>query len=511
MVKLDFDFIPSDLTLDHSFVILLGGYVVYLLVNVLYQLYFSPLSKIPGPWYTAVSRIWLTCHTFAGRRIFAVHNLHQKYGPVVRISPTEIAISDIEAVKQIHSQQDPYRKSDWYSGLTGDLNAVFGLVHNDTHKARRRAWGTAWSHTNMTAMEPVIRKHVYTCVEKIKREIEGGRRVDLLAWMQFMTTDIISEISYGRDMGMLAKEMVNPLVQDLLAITVVGGIRAEFPSLQTVQKILSYIPHPTIQWFVNCDHRLESHGDKALSDLRREVQDCKDKSGNPRASLFTKLLDDVDNPSAKHKMTMEEIRHEAINNMIVGSDTVTVTGTYMLWAIYRHNEVREKLERELKDAGVAGGEITDEKCQNLVYLTAVIKEALRLYSAAPMGLPRVVPDGGRLLAGYFFPQGVNVTSQAYTLHRNPKIFEDPYAFKPERWLSPTKVMENYMMPWGGQTRSCLGQHLAMMELRLLAVVMLTLCPNAGLARTCTDESMEFENYFIIKPRSHRCDLERVDK
>ncbi|KAF3927103.1 hypothetical protein AA313_de0207183 [Arthrobotrys entomopaga] len=505
MVKLQIN--DTSIEIDYYTVpiILTAGLVVYYITNAIYHLYFSPLSKIPGPWYTAVSSLWLTQQTLAGKRIFAVHALHKKYGPFVRISPTEIAICDIDVVKQIHSTQDPYRKSDWYGRLTDGIDATFAILPNEAHKARRRAWGNVWSNSYMMTMEPVIRKYVDMCAEKINREVEAGGRPDLMRWLQFMTTDIIAEISYGKSFDMLEKETVNPIVQDLLAIMLIGGIRAEFPFLKTVQKIMSYIPHPTIQWFVNCNQRVSDYGDQALSALRSEVQSSKDKNGNPRPSLMNKLLEDLSNPSIKHKMNMQEIRHEATNNMIAGSDTVTITGTYMMWVIYRNPDVREKLEAELKD-NLGGKEITDEKVQGLPYMRAVIREVLRLYAAAQMGLPRVVPEGGRWLGRYWLPAGTDVTSQGYTLHRDPKVFEDPDTFKPERWFNPTKEMEHWMMPWGGQSRR---QHLAMMELRLLAAVMLTYCPTTGLADSCTDESMEFENYFIVKPKGHKCELMKV--
>ncbi|EPS44433.1 hypothetical protein H072_1573 [Dactylellina haptotyla CBS 200.50] len=508
MVTLQVNDFGVDLNLYTVPIILATGLAVYRLCGAIYQLYFSPLSKIPGPWYTHVSGLWLMNKTLAGKRIFAVHELHKKYGPFVRISPTEIAVSDIDAVKQIHSPHDPYRKSDWYGRLTDGINATFAIIPNDAHKARRRAWGNVWSNTNMITMEPVVRNYVNICAEKINREVEAGAKPNLMQWLQFMTTDIIADISYGKGFDMLEKETINPIIQDLLAIMFIGGVRAEFPFLKTVQTIVSYIPHPTIQWFINCNQRVSDYGDQALSALRREVQNSKDKQGNPRPSLMNKLLDDLNNPAVKHKMTMDEIRHEATNNMIAGSDTVTITGTYMMWVIYRHPEVREKLEAELRN-GIGMGEITDEKVQELPYMRAVVREVLRLYSAAQMGLPRAVPDGGRLLGGYWIPAGTDVTSQGYTLHRDPSVFEDPQTFKPERWFEPTKAMENSMMPWGGQSRNCLGQHLAMMELRLLAAVMLTYCPTTGLADTCTDESMEFENYFIVKPKSHKCELMKV--
>ncbi|KAF3927968.1 hypothetical protein ABW20_dc0109482 [Dactylellina cionopaga] len=414
-----------DIVVQRLLVLAVATPVAYFLFYAIYQIYFSPLAKVPGPWYTAVSRFWLASKVMAGKRIFAVHELQEKYGPFVRISPTEIAVADLNSIKAIHTGPDAYPKSDWYKGLTDGIDAVFALIHNDEHRHRRKAYGNAFSNTNIAKLEPVVRKHVNTCVEKIKREVDAGGRPNILQWVQFMSTDVIGDVSYGRDFGMLEKETTNPIIQDLMAIMMIGGVRAEFPFLKTIHTILSYIPHSKVQWFVNSNKRIAEYGDNALSDMRREIENCKDKHGNPRPSLFTKLLDDINDPSVKYKMDMEQLRHEATNNMIAGSDTVTITGTYMIWAIFRHPEIRKKLEEEL-DSMLGRQEITDEKVQQLPYFKLVVKETLRVYSAAQFGIPRAVPEGGRQLGGYFFPAGTEVTSQAYTMHRNSKVFEDPY-------------------------------------------------------------------------------------
>jgi len=127
----------------------------------------------------------------------------------------------------------------------------------------------------------------------------------------------------------------------------------------------------------------------------------------------------------------------------------------------------------------------------------------------PMGLPRVVPAGGRQLGPYFFAGGTEVTTQAFTNHRDQAIFKRAWEFEPERWETPTEEMNQSLMYFGGGTRTCLGQNLAMMELRLIAAAMLTQCEDAVLADSCTDESMEFENFFVVKPKSHKCELKKA--
>jgi cytochrome P450 len=63
--------------------------------------------------------------------------------------------------------------------------------------------------------------------------------------------------------------------------------------------------------------------------------------------------------------------------------------------------------------------------ENAPLLNSVIEETLRLYGAAPGALPRVVPSQGIIISGHQLPGGTEVSTQAYTLHRDPRIFQEP--------------------------------------------------------------------------------------
>ena len=110
--------------------------------------------------------------------------------------------------------------------------------------------------------------------------------------------------------------------------------------------------------------------------------------------------------------------------------------------------------------------------QSLPYLEAVIREGLRISMANPTRLPRVAPPQGfnfTAKAGkqYFIPGGTLVGLQIYTLHFNPDVYPDPFAFKPERWLEgPTKEMQRDWIPFGLGPRQCIARNLAMQELFL---------------------------------------------
>lgn len=169
---------------------------------------------------------------------------------------------------------------------------------------------------------------------------------------------------------------------------------------------------------------------------------------NPPPTLFTKLFKGEE----AELLTMKEIRDEAMIYILAGSDTTALTLTYLIWAVCRDEGIRQTLVNEL--AGLRGNNSFDDaELRRLPYLNQVIDEALRLYASAPAGLPRVVPAGGATLAGYSFPAGTVVSTQAYSMHRIESIFPDPERFDPSRWAGATKEMRDASMAWGGGSRS----------------------------------------------------------
>ncbi|KAK6347376.1 hypothetical protein TWF718_005215 [Orbilia javanica] len=496
--------LPMEMHFQEYLVVITVLLSAYFLINAFYQLYFSPLAKVPGPWYAAISELWYISKLLRGQSMFAIHDLHQRYGPYVRVSPNDVMVADAEAVKKIHSPFDVFPKSEVYKKAGLIQRSIAIMVDHDKVKKRRKAIGNGFSNSNMRSLEPVIRGKVDLCVEKMKQDLEAKGSVDILPWLGFLATDTIGEIAFGKDFGILASGMGHSFGQDLLLATGVMFVRGHIPGGTYLESIISRIPHPTIQWIFGSGNRVFTYTNQALGDLRHEITE--DEGLGSKPSVFSTILQNQDNPTAKYKMTMEEVRDEALGFILAGTDTVTITATYLIWAILRHKEVRQKLEAEFT---ALGDNITDEALQQLPYLTFVIKEALRLYAGAQIGLPRAVPLGGRQLGPYFLPEKTGVMTPIYSIHRDPKIFEEPLLFNPGRWSCATKDMEAAILAFGGASRICVGQNLAKMILRLLAAVLLKECPYVDLAESCTDESMQFAPRLFVATKGGKCELQNT--
>ncbi|KAK6331928.1 hypothetical protein TWF718_002465 [Orbilia javanica] len=403
------------------------GLTTYSLTNAIYQLYFSPLSKIPGPWYAAVSPAFYLITCIRGNTIYSWDRLHSQYGPYVRVAPSVIMICDPESAKKIHSSSDVFRKGSWYENSERSMKGIVFITDPEEYRGRRRVFGNVFSKSNTALLEPAVRRHMEVCYKKIGKRLDNGEIVNMKKWLHWAAADIGGLVCFGEDFGMIKDEFESSIVEGCVNFTIVAGVQAYIPYFKHITWFLSFIPYERIQWFCRNEEQLRIFSADILQRIKREIQGCKD--GHPRPSLFSAILDSVDNPHAKYKLEKNDLVSDAATFMIGAVDTSAILATYMTWIIFRHPNIKKKLIAELKSIGWTQGDhddgITDEMLQELPYFNMFLQESLRFYAPVQFGLSRVVPDGGRLLGQYFIPGGTECFAPAYTLHRDPKIFDDP--------------------------------------------------------------------------------------
>lgn len=140
------------------------------------------------------------------------------------------------------------------------------------------------------------------------------------------------------------------------------------------------------------------------------------------------------------------------SNVAAGSDTTAVSLSGIMWYLLNSPEALRKLRDEIQEftqQGRCSANITFNETQEMPYLQAVMKEALRLHPATGLPMWRVVPAGGAQLSGHFFPEGTVVGINSWVAHYDEQVFPDPKLFRPERWLEtetePEKLKEMNQM------------------------------------------------------------------
>jgi len=152
-----------------------------------------------------------------------------------------------------------------------------------------------------------------------------------------------------------------------------------------------------------------------------------------------------------------------------GTDTTGSALTVGVFHVLQNPSIQSKLLQELvgvwpeKDVRVRY-----EVLEGLPYLTAVIKESLRLGLGVPETLPRVI-NQDMLINGVHIPAGTKIGMSSYIVHTNAEIFPDPDRFNPERWLRVDeggKNLDSFLVTFSRGRRSCVGINLAWCELYL---------------------------------------------
>jgi cytochrome P450 family 135 len=150
-------------------------------------------------------------------------------------------------------------------------------------------------------------------------------------------------------------------------------------------------------------------------------------------------------------MTDKELRDELMTLLVAGHETSATALAWALEALTHHPAALERLRDEV-DAGEDA------------YLDAVVKETLRLRPVIALVLRRLIEPmeiGGRML-----PAGVNVAPCIYLMHRRADVYDDPRAFRPERFLEKPPGTYTWI-PFGGGVRRCLGASFAQFEMKVV--------------------------------------------
>jgi cytochrome P450 len=474
---------------------------------------------VPGPWYARYTNLPLKLAVISGRRIHFVHALHQKYGPYVRISPNEIAVNDLAGCKQLHGIGSGFVKNQWYMDVTLDRKpGLFTLRDVRAHAAQRRLFARPFSKTFLREhWEEAVREKISYAVTRMEDELERKGKVDVMKWWILMASDVSSHLMFGDSFHTLERGEVNEYIRTLAKLLQGSGIRAEMP---WVAAVLRWIPLPVVQELFNGLPLLMEYGKAAVEGM---------KATQGGRNIFANMMAEAEKGES---IDDAFVQVEATNLIVAGTDTTAITLTYLLYAVLRTPGLREDL---CKEVASLEPRYTEADLESLPLLNAVIEETLRLYGAAPGMLPSMlqdnclemialadrilgdVPPGGVSIGShasktYFLPEGTVVSTQSYSLHRDPLLFPDPERFVPKRWMKQEDILavssagKAAFSAFGSGARSCLGIHLAYMELRLGAAEFFQRIQDVKLAPSTDDKCMEQENYFLIQPKGHRCEV-----
>ncbi|DAA75510.1 TPA_exp: Uncharacterized protein A8136_1584 [Trichophyton benhamiae CBS 112371] len=499
------------LNLPFTLTILAGSYILYSLGRIIYNLYFSPLSKFPGSKWV-IATYWPEFYYdwwCNGKYLFEIEKMHDKYGPIIRINPEELSIRDPDFYNEIYVTESKRRTSHYdvfCKGIDFDGSHLLTVDH-DLHRRRRKPLEPFFSRQGIMRLQDMLAEVALKLESRI-RALEGTNTVIRLdhAFSAF-SGDIIGKIcldSGDDSKTFLSHPTFNPEWYDTIH-TIVRSIPL-FTAFPWIVQVVSFIPEsillrafPRGQMFNNFKEVAKQHIYRALKDTEESKRTGKEDTNH--ASLFHYIATS-DMPESER--SPERLAKEA--QVLLGGGTASTARTIGFTSFYimSNPNIRSRLEDELRDVMADWPQRVPSwaELEKLPFLQALIKESLRLSYGVMHRLPRISPDVPIQYKQYTIPPGVPVGMSAYFMHSDPKAFPEPDKYIPDRWLGKvTPEMHRSYVPFTRGSRNCLGMNLAMSEMSLiLAVLFRPNGPKFELFETDESDVKQAHDFLIPLPK-----------
>jgi cytochrome P450 len=261
------------------------------------------------------------------------------------------------------------------------------------------------------------------------------------------------------DMMKLTLEIV---AQTLFSASVAGKAHIVGEAMDVVMKYFASVVS-IIPWLSRLPLPANLRYWRAIKQLDEIVYDtiAQRRAGKTHGDdLLARLLAAQDDDGSR--MTDRQLRDELVTLFLAGHETTALALSFTFYLLAAHPETDARLAVEL-DEVLQGRLPTYADIPRLRYTEWVVKESMRLYPPAPSIGREALEDCE--LGGYFIPKGTQLALVQWVVHRDPRWFEDPESFKPERWDNDLakRLPRCAYFPFGDGPRICIGYQFAMME------------------------------------------------
>ena len=277
-----------------------------------------------------------------------------------------------------------------------------------------------FSQKSLDMYEPRVLYHASQLASQFAAS--AGSPVNATEWFSYFAFDVMSELSFGKPLGML-KSGKSHYVRDLLikGIMVLGPLTP----VPWLFHLFGSLPRMTADWL--------AYRAWVLVQLKERMQVEKAESSN----VMTWLIKAGEEDSEKWDPSWLE--GDAVSMVVAGSEPEASTLTFLFYHLAQAPSVQEKLRTELESTSFS----TDARTlQYLPYLNGCVYEALRLHPPLPSGCLRTTPPEGLMIDSTLIPGSVTVLTPAYSLGRLERCFERAQEFVPERWYDRPEMLRD---------------------------------------------------------------------
>ena len=351
-----------------------------------------------------------------------------------------------------------------------------GLLTNEgePHIKQRRTIQPVFHHERIKSYGDVMAQYA----SLVGKDWQNGAVVNIHKEMMKLTLSIVSKTIFDSDMESESDEIGKALT-DLVTL---------FPRLIfPYSEYLDNLPLPGNRRCQEAIARLDSI-------IYGMIEERRVNPGE-RNDLLSMLLEAQDEESDGDKMSDLQVRDEALTLFLAGQESTANSLVWTWYLISQNPEVEKKIHDEINS--VLNGRLpTLDDLGKLSYTQNVFKEALRLYPPA-WAVARHVKEDYEV-GGYVIPAGADIFMSQYVVHRDPRFYNEPERFVPERWSSEeTKNLPRFAyFPFGGGTRRCIGEPFAWME----GVILIATIASKWKMRLVPHQKVEPQPLITIRPK-----------
>lgn len=451
----------------------------------IYNVFFHPLKRFPGPKLWAASQLPRQFYEIRGTLDFKIRDLHDRYGHAVRLEPNLLSFTDSAGWKDIHGygahnlEKDPGLHNVVKRGVKEP-----GIVQADApnHARIRRQLAHAFSEKAMRDQEPIISGYVDTLISQLKDVAASVEKTNIMRYFQYTTIDITSELSFGTSFNVLHdarfRDWVGMQGKMGKIVTAMRFVML-YPALAPVFRAL--IPKKTIDGMI--ENRV--YIDKVVS------QRIEEGVMEERRDFWSYMLKNKDKDSEMTKSEMCETARSLIN---AGAETTKTLLSAVTFYLLNNPEWMQRVVQEVRFAFEKEEDINFVDATNkLPLMLACLEEGLRLHppAASLLGARQTPPNTYTTILGQALPPSTIVDMHPLSSFTCSANFHEARSFRPERFLpeaskpgSPFAEDDKFaFQPFFYGPRNCIGRNLAFNKMRLiLARVLwnfdLSLCPES---------------------------------
>jgi cytochrome P450 len=373
-------------------------------------------------------------------------------GPVTRIVlgpkwlfPTAVLIASPQGARDVLGRTDEVADRGGTTTTIQMRRLMGGNLLDLPHQQwlpRRRALQPMFTKQRV----PRYAGHMASAAQTVVDGWCDGATVDLDAECRALTLRALGRSVLGLDLDARA-ETVGPAVRVALSWVADRATR----------------PVNLPQWLPAPGQQRARRANATLHQLAAEILAAVRADPARDAPLVRALITAAD-PHTGQPLSDDDICHELVLFILAGHDTTSTTLTYSLWALGHHPAIQDRVFEEVSALG--DRPLTPDDVPRLGQTVRVLHEALRLCPPGA-GTPRMLKKD-LVVDGYRLEAGTMAVVCFYAMHRDPKLWDDPLTFEPDRFLperSQGRSRWQYL-PFGGGPRSCIGDHFAMLEATL---------------------------------------------